>query len=154
MSKGNTAPPVNVDSKRWRVIYPQYLNSNLTIELGRRLPKSKAVSDPKLQEIVDVLQSNPKISTEVYPHKIYCRETDKENPAFRGYVKYHCDDPSLKNKRLVLEYVAQLIPKLKCRTNPKATVESKPSGSSAPAAGATSTAPSGGGGGKKKNRRR
>lgn len=146
------------DNQKWRVIYPQYINSNLTIELGRRLPKSKSIADPKLQEIFDVLQTNPKFTVEAYPQKCYCRELDKENPSYRGYVKYICEDSSFKNKRQVLEYVAELIPKLKSRTNPKVQEVKSTTGSSTGTSNQstanTSGGTGGGGGGKKKNRRR
>ncbi|KAI2809310.1 hypothetical protein RDWZM_003365 [Blomia tropicalis] len=153
---GNTL----LDEKRqWRTIYPQYINSNLTIERGRRLPKSKCVPDPRINEIADVMAVNSaKFDFVLCPEKCYCREVDKENPIARGFIKYRVKNESFKNKREVLIFVAQLIPKLKSRQNPKANSvdTSKPSASAT--TNPTTNAPSGGGGGgggnkKKKGRR-
>lgn len=146
---------------QWRTIYPQYINSNLTLERGRRLPKSKCVPDPKWQEIRDVLAVNSaKFDVEAFPEKCYNRELDKENPGNRGYIKYRLKDSSFKNRREVLLFVTQLIPKLKSRQNVKpaapegaATGKAGPS-SAAPAQQQQSNAPSGGGGGNKKKKGR
>lgn len=149
-----------LDEKRqWHTIYPQYINSNLTIQLGRRLAKSKCVPDPRWQEIRDVLAVNSaKFDVEAFPEKCYNREVDKENLANRGYIKYRLKDDSLKNKAAVLTLVAQLIPKLKSRQNVKTPADSSKPSSSTAASNQQSNAPSGGGGGgggnkKKKGRR-
>lgn len=150
-----------LDEKRqWHIIYPQYINSNLTIQLGRRLAKSKCVPDPRWQEIRDVLAVNSaKFDVEAYPDKCYCREVDKENLVNRGYVKYRLKDDSIKNKAEVLTLVAQLIPKLKSRQNVKTPADSAKPSSSTAAPSQPSNAPSGtsgggGGGNKKKKGRR
>jgi len=96
---------------------------------------------------------------ESFPEKCYCREVEKENPANRGYIKYKLKDESFKNRRDVLVFVAQLIPKLKTRQNPgkPAPAEAaKPSTSSAAPSQPTSqpSGGSGGGGGGNKNKKK
>ena len=162
----SNAPPQSagnvLDEKRqWHTIYPQYINSNLTIERGRRLPKSKCVPEPLWTEIRDVLGVNSaKFDVIAFPDKCYNRELDKENAANRGYIKYRLKDQSFKNKREVLIFVTQLIPKLKARQNPKAApVEaSKPTPSAPstqqPSVPSGSNSGVGGGGHKKKKGRR
>ena len=46
--------PLTDEQKRWRVIYPAYLNSNLKISQGRRVPLDKCVEDPLPGEILEV----------------------------------------------------------------------------------------------------
>jgi signal recognition particle subunit SRP19 len=48
------AAAVGVDVSKWAVVYPVYLNNKKKVSEGRRLPKSKAVDNPTLQEIVNV----------------------------------------------------------------------------------------------------
>lgn len=157
-----------IPPNKWRTIYPQYINSNLTIQRGRRLPKDKCVKDPNWLEIRDVLAANPKIQVQENPRKIYNRELDKENPYNQGYIKYICNDPELATKKRVLFYVASLIPKLKARMNPKGEGKPTPLPYAAnyqqavaapvePVASSSGQGGSGGGGGggnKKKNRRK
>lgn len=140
------------EAKKWNIIYPQYVNANLTTNRGRRLGKSRCVSDPTTEEIYNVLSANQNFQAELNVQKCYTRELDKESAKNRGCVKYVCSDASLKNKRQVLAYVAQMIPKLKSRQNPKPS-EQKASSSGASVSNLLSSQ-SGGGGGKKKNRRR
>jgi signal recognition particle subunit SRP19 len=41
--------------KRWVVLYPAYIDAKKTLAEGRRIPKEKAVENPTLQEIQQVL---------------------------------------------------------------------------------------------------
>lgn len=41
--------------KNWKVIYPAYINSNFTIEQGRKISKSNGIVDPTLKEIGEVM---------------------------------------------------------------------------------------------------
>lgn len=161
-AKQSSAGGLLEEKRQWHTIYPQYINSNLTIQLGRRLAKSKCVPDPRWQEIRDVLAVNSaKFDVEAFPDKVYNREVDKENLVNRGYIKYRLKDSSFKNKAEVLTLVAQLIPKLKTRQNVKTPADSAKPSSSTAASNQQSNAPSGGGGGggggggnkKKKGRR-
>ena len=51
MSKRTNA--TSPDTSRWNIIYPVYINSKKTLAEGRRIPVSKGVENPTLQEIVD-----------------------------------------------------------------------------------------------------
>ena len=111
---------------KWHIIYPQYINSNLTLYMGRRLPKDVCVSDPKCTEIKDVLESMDCFQVVYEPNKCYSREVDKE--VHRGYVKYSLiQSPKTQDiistnrfdhKKQVLIYLTKLIPKLKSRSKP------------------------------------
>lgn len=57
------------DRSRWICIYPAYLNKNKTCSEGRRVPLEKAVDNPTLNEIKDVLV-NVGLSVEVEPNKV------------------------------------------------------------------------------------
>ena len=116
MSAGEPAPE---DSKKWHIIYPQYLNSELTIQRGRRLPKSKCVVNPNWKEIADVLFSESgKFEVHAYPDKCYARELDKEFWHNRGYVRYHCKDESFMNKKETLSFITEKIAQSAVRQHP------------------------------------
>ena len=40
---------------KWQVIYPCYLNTEKTIDKGRRVSKKYALIDPRAEEIITVL---------------------------------------------------------------------------------------------------
>ncbi len=109
------------DTSGWHTIYPQYINSNRSIYFGRRLAKSECVSDPKCQEIKDVLDSNHLFKCSMNLNKCYSRELDKESVINRGFVKYKLinqndvNSKEFENKKNVLKYVSKMIPKLKSR---------------------------------------
>lgn len=42
-----------IDLSTWVVLYPAYINSNRTIQEGRRIAKEKATPDPVIQEMVE-----------------------------------------------------------------------------------------------------
>jgi signal recognition particle subunit SRP19 len=107
-----------VNTSRWNTIYPAYLNSNRTVAEGRRISKKKACADPCWQEIRDVLESIGSFEVVGEGNKTYPREVDKETPAHRGRVRYHAikEHDRLKNKKDILIYLADMIPRLKSRT--------------------------------------
>lgn len=45
--------PAPGNPSRWPVIYTVYINSQRTLKQGRRLPKSKGVDNPTVQEMID-----------------------------------------------------------------------------------------------------
>ena len=106
------------DISRWKTIYPAYLNSNRTQAEGRRISKRKSCSDPRWQEIKDVLESTGTFEVVGQPDKVYPRELDKETPANRGRVRYRIVAESTKfnSKKDILIFAAEMIPKLKSRT--------------------------------------
>lgn len=101
----------------WNILYPTYINSNRTTTQGRRVPKDKAVADPKWQEIKDILEANGNFRVVGEPTAVYPREIDKEPAHVRGRVKYQLINPDAKfeRKSQVLLYLAETIPKLKTR---------------------------------------
>ncbi|XP_054165594.1 signal recognition particle 19 kDa protein-like [Oppia nitens] len=113
-------------ANKWYIIYPQYINTNLSLYKGRRLAKTECVTDPKSTEIKDVLESLNCFQVVCDLNKVYSREVDKELIQNRGYVKYalirnkQTEEVIVGNKfddkKKVLEYVAKMIPKLKTRT--------------------------------------
>eukprot|EP01071_Lankesteria_metandrocarpae_P014758 Lankesteria_metandrocarpae@DN891_c0_g1_i1.p1 len=42
------------DWSRWHVIYPNYIDADKTMSCGRRLPKTAAVSAPRIEEMFEV----------------------------------------------------------------------------------------------------
>lgn len=116
---------------KWRVIYPQYINSNLTIYMGRRLAKDECVVDPKCSEIKDVLESVGCFQVTVEANKCYSRELDKEVPTNRGLVKYclvrnkqtqeTIAANGFEHKKQILKYLSKTIPKLKSRSKANAS---------------------------------
>eukprot|EP00569_Conticribra_weissflogii_P007369 CAMPEP_0171336324 /NCGR_PEP_ID=MMETSP0878-20121228/5962_1 /TAXON_ID=67004 /ORGANISM="Thalassiosira weissflogii, Strain CCMP1336" /LENGTH=224 /DNA_ID=CAMNT_0011837773 /DNA_START=230 /DNA_END=904 /DNA_ORIENTATION=- len=59
--------------KNFSAIYPNYLDSNKTIKLGRRIAAKDAVSEPTIQDIHEALASLS-IRHVIQPHKGYSRD--------------------------------------------------------------------------------
>uniref|UniRef100_A0A672L7Q7 Signal recognition particle 19 kDa protein n=2 Tax=Sinocyclocheilus grahami TaxID=75366 RepID=A0A672L7Q7_SINGR len=101
-------------------IYPAYINSKKTIAEGRRIAAEKAVENPSCAEIRDVLTAaglNVLLENKMYP-----REWNRDGQ-FRGRVRIQLklEDGSLcqdkfASRKDVMFYVAEMIPKLKSRT--------------------------------------
>lgn len=52
------------------VVWPVYLDSNASRGMGRKIPKSRAVPNPKIREIVEAARSlglNPVVEEKAYP---------------------------------------------------------------------------------------
>uniref|UniRef100_A0A3B4DJZ0 Signal recognition particle 19 kDa protein n=1 Tax=Pygocentrus nattereri TaxID=42514 RepID=A0A3B4DJZ0_PYGNA len=101
-------------------IYPAYINSKKTLAEGRRIPSEKAVENPSCAEIRDVLAA-AEMNVYVEP-RMYPREWNRD-AQFRGRVRVQIkqEDGSLcqdkfTSKKDVMFYVAEMIPKLKTRT--------------------------------------
>uniref|UniRef100_A0A0E9S6I6 Signal recognition particle 19 kDa protein n=1 Tax=Anguilla anguilla TaxID=7936 RepID=A0A0E9S6I6_ANGAN len=104
-------------------IYPAYANSKKTIAEGRRIPSEKGVENPTCAEIRDVL-SAAGLSVLV-ENKMYPREWNRD-AQFRGRVRVQLkeEDGNLcqekfSSRKDVMLYVAEMIPKLKTRTQKK-----------------------------------
>lgn len=106
---------MNAEDKLWSTVWPTYLNSTRTVVQGRRIPKSKAIENPRWQEIKDVLEATKDFTVLADGNKVYPRELDKEIPYNRGRVKYQSTNPKYQSKKDVLLYLAEMIPKLKSR---------------------------------------
>ncbi|XP_061585762.1 signal recognition particle 19 kDa protein [Cololabis saira] len=108
------------DKERFICIYPVYINSKKTLAEGRRIPSEKAVENPSCAEIRDVLTA---AGMNVYvENKLHPREWNRD-VQFRGRVRVQmktedgefCQD-KFSCRKLVMAYVAEMIPKLKTRT--------------------------------------
>ena len=64
---------IKESTKKWQTIYPIYLNSKVTIEGGRRVPKEKGIENPTCEEIAEVL-SYLKLAHAVEVDKAYPRD--------------------------------------------------------------------------------
>lgn len=71
----------------------------------------------------DVLESTGAFEVVGEGNKTYPREVDKETPANRGRVRYHSikEHDQLKNKTDILIFLADMIPRLKSRTQKGST---------------------------------
>ncbi|XDV49695.1 hypothetical protein PO909_018898 [Leuciscus waleckii] len=119
------------DKERFLCIYPSYINSKKTLAEGRRIAAEKvsvvthdasvdAVENPSCAEIRDVLVAaglNVLVENKMYP-----REWNRD-VQFRGRVRIQIklEDGSLcqekfSNRKDVMFYAAEMIPKLKSRT--------------------------------------
>ncbi|XP_029986196.1 signal recognition particle 19 kDa protein isoform X1 [Sphaeramia orbicularis] len=117
------------DKERFICVYPVYINSKKTLAEGRRVPTDKAVENPSCAEIRDVLTA---AGMNVYvENKMHPREWNRD-VQFRGRVRVQikeadgtpCQDKFTSRSphvppvpgRDVMFYVAEMIPKLKTRT--------------------------------------
>uniref|UniRef100_A0A2K6MC86 Signal recognition particle 19 kDa protein n=2 Tax=Rhinopithecus TaxID=542827 RepID=A0A2K6MC86_RHIBE len=99
------------DQDRFICIYPAYLNNKKTNTEGRRIPISKAVENPTATEIQDVCSA-----VGLNKNKTYSREWNR-----RVQVQLKQEDGSLclvqfPSRKSVMLYAAEMIPKLKTRT--------------------------------------
>ncbi|KAG7490738.1 signal recognition particle 19 kDa protein [Solea senegalensis] len=108
------------DKERFICLYPIYINSKKTLAEGRRIPAEKAVENPSCTEIRDVLTA---AGLNVYmENKMHPREWNRDIQ-FRGRVRvqlkqeegHFCQD-RFSSRKDVMFYVAEMIPKLKTRT--------------------------------------
>lgn len=74
------------DRSRWICIYPAYLNKNKSRSEGRRVTSDKAIENPTINEIRDVLV-NAGLSVEVEPNKVYPKEPNKYENNSRGRIR-------------------------------------------------------------------
>ncbi|XP_066500665.1 signal recognition particle 19 kDa protein [Hoplias malabaricus] len=107
--------------ERFLCIYPAYINNKKTIAEGRRIPSEKAVENPSCAEIRDVLTAAG-MNVLFENDKFYPREWNRD-VQFRGRVRVQIknEDGSLyqdkfTSKKDIMLYVAEMIPKLKTRT--------------------------------------
>ncbi|XP_073724284.1 signal recognition particle 19 kDa protein [Misgurnus anguillicaudatus] len=108
------------DKERFLCIYPSYVNSKKTLAEGRRIPVEKAVENPSCAEIRDVLTAAG--LNVLVENKMYSREWNRD-VQFRGRVRVQIklQDGSLcqekfSSRKDVMFYAAEMIPKLKSRT--------------------------------------
>ncbi|XP_012671241.1 signal recognition particle 19 kDa protein [Clupea harengus] len=108
------------DKERFICLYPIYINSKKTLAEGRRIPAEKAVENPTCVEIRDVLTAagvNVLVENKMHP-----REWNRD-VQFRGRVRVQikqedgnpCQE-KFASRKDVMFYAAEMIPKLKTRT--------------------------------------
>ncbi|KAM6985912.1 signal recognition particle 19 kDa protein isoform 2-T2 [Aplochiton taeniatus] len=106
--------------ERFICIYPAYVNSKKTLVEGRRIPCEKAVENPTCAEMKDVLTAAG--VNVIVENKMYVREWNRD-VGFRGRVRVQlkqedgtlCSD-QFTSRKDVMFYVAEMIPKLKTRS--------------------------------------
>jgi len=109
------------DKERFVCLYPVYINSKKTLAEGRRVPTEKAVENPSCGEIQDVLTAAG-MNVYVENNKMHPKEWNRD-VQFRGRVRVQlkqedgdfCQD-KFSSRKDVMFYVAEMIPKLKTRT--------------------------------------
>ena len=130
--------------QRWICIYPAYFNSRRTQQEGRKVSKSNAVDNPKVNEIKDILTYH-KFNFVVEEAKQYPRDCCKD--AFcKGRVRVQLKNSDgtpfnneYKTRKDILYMLSEMIPKLKGRQTKAAT------GGSGTSESSTQQQPSGGG---------
>jgi signal recognition particle subunit SRP19 len=111
----------HADQCRFVCVYPAYINGKKTRAQGRRVGKAKAIDNPTVNEIRDILE-NAGLTILVEPNRLYPREESRE-PQQRGRVRVQLKNvdgtllkEQFKNKDDLLFYLVDMIPKLKTRT--------------------------------------
>ena len=111
----------HADQSRFVCIYPAYINAKKTRAQGRRVTKGKAIDNPSVTEIRDILE-NVGLKVVVEPNRLYCREESRE-PQYRGRVRVQIKNADetfvkeqFKGKDDLLFYLVEMIPKLKSRS--------------------------------------
>jgi signal recognition particle subunit SRP19 len=111
----------HADECRFVCIYPAYINAKKTRAQGRRVGKSKAIDNPTVNEIRDILE-NACLKIVVEANRLYSREESRE-PQQRGRIRVqlkNADETLIKDqfktKDDLLFYLVDMIPKLKSRS--------------------------------------
>lgn len=109
------------DPCRFVCLYPAYINAKKTRAEGRRVGKAKAIENPSVNEMRDILE-NVGFKVQVEQNRLYCREESRE-PQYRGRLRVQLKnaDGSLINEQFkdkddLLFYLVEMIPKLKTRS--------------------------------------
>mmetsp|Transcript_40225 Transcript_40225/g.87943 ORF Transcript_40225/g.87943 Transcript_40225/m.87943 type:complete len:153 (-) Transcript_40225:77-535(-) len=124
-----------LDTSRWNILYPNYINSKKTVQEGRRIGIAKAAEHPHAAEMAEICEFLK------IPHVL---EMDKAYPRdwqIRGRVRILLKTPEgafthpeIHTKKQVMEKMGELIPKLKTRVSGPPMQQVAASSSSAAAA--------------------
>merc|ERR1719188_893209 len=108
----------DIDTSKWNIIYPNYVNSKKTVQEGRRIGVEKAVEHPHAAEMAEICEYLK------IPHVL---EMDKAYPRdwlIRGRVRVMLKTlyndtatPEIYTKKAVMMKMGELIPKLKSRVS-------------------------------------
>lgn len=93
------------------VIYPAYIDKNITVAAGRRVPKTKACEDPNVKEICDCCTGALKLKAD-FEYKHYSRQWWVPG---RVRVQLKNDDgspcnPQIPDRKTLFLRVAELVP--------------------------------------------
>ncbi|XP_018015685.1 signal recognition particle 19 kDa protein [Hyalella azteca] len=119
--------------KDWVCVYPIYINKDKTLAEGRRVKKSEAVKHPILPELMEAMQGTG-LQVIGEPNRIHPRERSKEPYNYgRIRVEMKDSDGNIINEQFtrredIYRFIAQSIPQLKSRTQPKQKQEEKKKG--------------------------
>lgn len=114
---GNSGADLRSSIKKWKIIYPVYLNSKKTVAEGRRIAAAKACPDPTCIEIADSC-AHLKIPRAIELDKAYPRDFFQVG---RVRVQLTNDDgspvnPAIRTKKQLMIQIAELVPKHHGRT--------------------------------------
>lgn len=112
----------HADECRFVCIYPAYINAKKSRAQGRRVGKAKAIENPTVTEIRDILE-NAGLKVVLESNRLYPREESRE-PQHRGRIRVqlkNADNTLMKEqfqtKDDLLFYLIEMIPKLKGRSS-------------------------------------
>mmetsp|Transcript_26421 Transcript_26421/g.53565 ORF Transcript_26421/g.53565 Transcript_26421/m.53565 type:complete len:168 (-) Transcript_26421:143-646(-) len=137
-----------IDTSKWNILYPNYINSKKTVPEGRRIAVAKGCEHPHAAEMAEICEFLK------IPHVL---EMDKAYPRdwlIRGRIRVLLKTPEgafthaeIHTKRQVMEKMGELIPKLKSRVAgggppgmPQAAPQAAASSGAAPGGGGASAA--------------
>eukprot|EP00747_Dinoflagellata_sp_TGD_P161803 gnl/TRDRNA2_/TRDRNA2_178728_c0_seq1.p1 gnl/TRDRNA2_/TRDRNA2_178728_c0~~gnl/TRDRNA2_/TRDRNA2_178728_c0_seq1.p1 ORF type:complete len:165 (+),score=43.12 gnl/TRDRNA2_/TRDRNA2_178728_c0_seq1:92-586(+) len=142
MTVGDSGDDSGIDTSKWSILYPNYLNSKKSRPQGRRIATANAVEHPHPAEMAEICEYL-KIPHVLEMHKSYPRDW-----LIRGRVRVLLKTPEgaftnaeVHTKEQLLLKMGELIPKLKSRA-PGAAQE-KFLAMQAAASGMTSSTPTG-----------
>mmetsp|Transcript_14766 Transcript_14766/g.29109 ORF Transcript_14766/g.29109 Transcript_14766/m.29109 type:complete len:161 (-) Transcript_14766:83-565(-) len=133
----------DLDTSKWNIIYPNYINSKKTIPEGRRITQSKGVEYPHPAEMAEICEYLK------IPHVL---EMDKAYPRdwlIRGRIRVLLKTDAgaythseIHTKKALMEKMSELIPKLKSRVQgpPQQMQAQASAGAVAGASGSASSA--------------
>lgn len=76
-----------IDHSKWHIIYPNYINSEKTIKMGRKIPANKAVKNPTCDEI-KLICEHLNIPCHIERNKAYPRDW-----VIKGRIRYLFKNP-------------------------------------------------------------
>jgi signal recognition particle subunit SRP19 len=122
-SSASTAAPdaaaaAAVEVKKWNIVYPIYLNSNKTVQAGRRLPKSQSCEDPTALELCEICRAIG-LPFKFEHQKAYSRDFLERG---RVRIQLKMEDGAFSHaevhtKKDFMKRAAKMIPELKSRMN-------------------------------------
>merc|ERR1719245_871695 len=106
-----------VDTFRWRCLYPNYINSKKSAHHGRQIARERGVEWPHPAEMAEICEYLK------IPHVLQMDKAYPRDWLIRGRVRVMLKTPEgaythqeIHTKQQVMEKMGQLIPKLKSRS--------------------------------------